>query len=253
MAPLGRGRGQDFLGINVEKFGRSIADVPASIATELMSTTLENWYQATSSLLRTRGYEACGTRIQNSVACEWHRAPSSNAFVSAYLAFERKPKLGGYALYFGFECIRARELMERVAPKFKQLLPSTGFNADYLCWTLFHAGRALNWPVLVIPDPTGGILPINQWAMLTREVLEKTVEAVSSCNDVLHILRRNDKPFEWFASSGVVRATECLAIGRILGFTVSDLRNEVAAHMDQVSSEYRKNEIWDGVIDALMS
>lgn len=218
-----------------------------------MSSALKDWYRATERELLARGYVACGSHSQNTIVFEWYRAPSSNASVVAYLAFSEKRRSRAYAIYFGFVCVGAHKLIEKAAPQLKLLLPINNFDESYVSWNLFDAGRALKWPGLLIPDPVDRSLAGKQWIEFTRDILERTVETTVTCSDVLHVLRRNDKPFEWFASSRLARATECLAIGCTLGFTAADFEEEVVAILERVPAEYQRHKLWEDVINALTS
>lgn len=141
----------------------------------------------------------------------WYGRQSRSGGVGAHVLVEWKPRLGGYSVQFGFSDLLAAPLRASVEGIVRTLNDGMWPPKGLPCWTLFNAGRLLSWPLLVAPNPTDPDEWCSQLTQLQHEVFQRTIEQVDTSEDLVSLLLRTSKPFEWGACNPVARAAEVLA------------------------------------------
>jgi hypothetical protein len=195
-----------------------------------------------------RGYQ----RIPGPGATLWFVSPQSTSEVAQYLVLEHKARVDAYAVHFGVSSKHARAKISRVEPILRAMPVTRWPPSDTPCWTLFNAGRALDWGYLAIPDPTQVCSGAAQFANLCDEVLVPSLEAVVTCHAVLHTLLRAEKPFDWGATNPVTRATEVIATSMVEGIDLEECKLDLMKFQPALHSGMRFGPLWGNTLNSLI-
>jgi hypothetical protein len=114
---------------------------------------------------------------------------------------------------------------------------------------LFDAGRALNWPLLMCPDPFAREQWPDQQRALVSRLLEPIFWNMRSAGDIMELLYRDDIPFEWGVSGPVLRAAEIVALSKILELDPSAVKEKLVSHKKVISLGMHGSIDYDGMID----
>lgn len=176
--------------------------------------------------------ESCGYSISEERGKDvWylHHLDDKNEMIH-HVLLEYKPKQQAYAVRAGVTHRPSMIKTLRAKPAWSAFLRPELLNGslhivDAPCWTLFDAGRALNWVFLSIPDPVERETWKDQFRCLIDEFLKPYFWSVNKPEMALEILTKDIKPFEWFSTNGVLRALEVASISKYLGHTDDQIRD----------------------------
>lgn len=199
--------------------------------------------------LHSRGYQRVPSEPASTIL--WYRSPHSSSEVSQYLALEHKPRANTYAVFFGVSCNSARTCMRSVSQNLRSI-PAVWPSDNKPCWTLFNAGRALNWGYLSIPDPTNRTNGATQFSELCEKILNPIVEQTVICQSVLDVLLATEFPYEWSISNPMPRAAEVIAISRIVGKNLNETRNTLLAYKSKLYRTLQTGPAWDEALSRLI-
>ena len=126
------------------------------------------------------------------------------------------------------------------------------FGSHLYSWTMFDAGRALNWPLLVIPTPTESASGKRQFDELVEKFLGPVCESVTDAQAVLERLLRTDVPFDWGATNPVTRSAAVIAIAMACGADVESVVDRLRSHQSRQIKIYRTGDKWRFTLDSLV-
>ncbi|MEO8751919.1 MAG: hypothetical protein ABI624_04490, partial [Casimicrobiaceae bacterium] len=187
----------------------------------------------------------------------WFRFQSSNDDVVHLADLQFKPTAKAYAVRLAVFNPGAQRLVRNALPVvLKYLHPSfASKGAQYFDrphWLLFDVGRALEWPLVAIPNP----LARDTWPSQLQELVDRFLESIfwkiKSISDILALLFRNDTPFEWAVSGPVMRAAEIIALGKIAGSEEATLRNRILEFRPVIVRGMHGSTNCEGMIDEFL-
>lgn len=189
----------------------------------------------------TSAFEAHGYRQAEGVPRHhpmdrYYRHEGSTKDAGHYAALDYKPKLNSFGVRVGVSNPNVMTQLNHVLPLITKYLHPAASRAQFSeapCWTMFDAGRRLDWDLLSIPAPIQRESWPSQLQQLVTEFLEPIFWPIKDSKGILELLLRNETPFEWFATGAVLRVAEIVALSRLAKIQSSD----VYQHVRQFESE----------------
>lgn len=200
---------------------------------------------------RTRKYEVFGKGDR------WYVFNGNTPTVThvAYLIY--KPSLHAYAPQFGVFSAASQERAVAALPWIYPYLHPTFSNGMWSlehrpCWTLFDAARQLGWERMCVPDPGSP----NNWQIrldeMVRDLLEPIFWRIEKPVEVMDLLLRKDKTFEWAVSYSVLRLTEIIALAKDLSCSESVLKDQLVAYEPSVVRDMYGSKDYTELLDKLI-
>lgn len=181
--------------------------------------------------LESRGYSPMQGVVE-SAKDHWYRHDLSTARINHVLYLSHKPMADAYSIRVGvYDSIvkttvesKIQALAEFIEPT---LLKWPAF-INSPCWHMFDAGRALQWGTLLItPLPRDPESWPEQIDALFDDFLMPIFFPIQDARGIMELLLRNDRPFEWFASSPVLRISEIVSLGKLAQISPILLRDRI--------------------------
>lgn len=158
----------------------------------------------------------------------WYRFASSTEQAVHIASLQFKPAAKAYGVRLGVYSPKAQALVRQALQTILRYLhpafaadPAKYFSQPH--WMLFDVGRALEWPLLAIPNPLGRDEWRSQLSALRERYLEGIFWKVRTVDELIELVLRNDTPFEWSVSGPVLRTAELIALSRIANRDVADV------------------------------
>lgn len=177
---------------------------------------LDNFREA----FEAKGYRPLQGVHSRAIGDIWYRFETSNNQATHLANLQYKPTADAYAVRLATFNPDAQRLVRNALPLILRYLhPSFASNGakyfDRPHWLLFDVGRALQWPLLAIPNPFAREAWPSQLQELLTKFLEPIFWKINGTHDIQELLFRNEIPFEWSVSGPVVRVAEIVALSKI--------------------------------------
>lgn len=121
------------------------------------------------------------------------------------------------------------------------------------CWTLFDAGRALGWKLLLIPDPDERENWRAEFQRLFDNFLAPVLWPVQSPKAIQDLLFRTEKPFDWMVSNSVIRIAEIIALGKVSDADPKALRARIVGLGQNIQKDVCGSSDVEGMMDELVN
>lgn len=186
----------------------------------------------------------------------WYRHVASTNQVAYMISLDFKPSAKAYSVHAGVFCQEARSSVEKILPLVLESIAPIYSKLPLFfsrpCWHMFDAGRALNWEsVYLIPNPHQR----NLWPMLFEDLFENFLEPVlfkiKNPHEIIDLLCRNNPPFEWKFGVPLLRASEIVALGRVVGVDRGELRDRINGFREIIEPSIFGARTYEDVIEII--
>jgi len=221
-----------------------------TLRSAVASSPLDDFREA----FEAKGYLRLPAASSDSTGDMWYRfeASSENAIHLANLQY--KPIARAYGVRLAAFNPDAQRLVKSALPLILRYLhPSfAGNRAKYFDrphWLLFDVGRALQWPLLAVPNPFARDTWPSQLQELLDKFLEPTFWKVKSIPGLQELLFRNEAPFEWSASGPVIRAAEIIALAKVAKSDTAAIKRKLLDFRQTITAGMHGSTDCEGMLD----
>jgi len=189
----------------------------------------------------------------------WYIHERSTEDAMHVLELTYKPTLKAYGVDAGVFNLKARKLMDQWMPSLQKFLHpvicETPSIMERPCWQCFEPARFLGWDWYVIPDPNdreGWSTRVDQ---LFAGFIEPIFFPIKDAQGIQDLLFRTEPTFEWFATDGVLRVSEIVALAKVGGNIDSNLRERLLSFKEDVKGAFVRSEIkdYEALLDVLFA
>lgn len=217
-----------------------------------MAPSRDDWTaQDVQEALASRGYHSRQFTSPNSNEVQYFVSPKSSSAVTQILTARFLPKWSAYEFGFGFKCLPAHTKLQPVESLIEDLNKTPRLNVERVLWTSFFAGQVLGIGGDILPDPTRREAGSDRFQHLCAELLDPILESTTTCEQVLKILLKNEKPFAWTVNP-VLRAAEVIAIGAELGVAIDPLKSALLGVGPSLIQPFRSSRRWQHTVQQLI-
>jgi hypothetical protein len=175
----------------------------------------------------------------------WYELYINDGPISHILFLEFRPTSRMYNVYAGLSAGSVREAANILFLAVEDYLPlglvDKKFNATSRpCWSLFNAGRVLDWPGMGVPNQSDSSSPRHMIQDLVEKFLKPELWSVDSLSKINDFLFRNDLPFEWLTSNTALRSIEILAVAAACENSISDIRKKLIDKLRWIQRDTRR-------------
>jgi hypothetical protein len=215
----------------------------------------DNWDTWTTGqvveALAARGYSSRQSTSRETNEIQYFVSPESSSAVTQVLTARFLPKWSAYEFGFGFKCLRAHKRLQPLESLIEDLNKAPRMNVARVLWTSFPAGHVLGLGADILPDPTRRDASSDRFRRLCSELLEPILEATTTCEQVLNVLLKSEKPFAWTVNP-VLRAAEVIAIGAELGKDMEPLKSNLLDLSPALIQPFRSSRRWQHAVQQLI-
>jgi hypothetical protein len=204
------------------------------------------------SALESRSYQRLAEPVRRAAGGLWYGSPTSTAETKQYIQLQSKFGGTAYGVRVGFSLASAKSLLEAARARINEIA-EVSIGPNEYCWTLFDAGRALNWPLLTIPHPNDKSMGAQQFDDLAQKFLGPVCESVIDAQAVLERLLRTEVPFDWGACNPIVRGAEVIATAVAHRIDLDPIVERLRGYQNRLNVIYRSGDKWKFKLDALVA
>ena len=179
----------------------------------------------------------------------WYCHERSTEDAVHVLELTYKPMLKAYGVNVGVFNVKARKLIDQWMPSLQKFLHPVIRQTPSImgrpCWQCFEAGRFLGWNWYAIPDPNDR----DRWSARVDHLFTGFIEPIffpiKDAQGIQDLLFRTEPTFEWFATDGVLRVSEIVALTKVSGNIDAHLRERLLSFKEDVERAFVRSEIKD--------